>query len=370
MDNIFTIENIPEFLKKSKELLINLNLPLDRHEISNSLTNSLNRSLLGNIVNLNEVYNFMINNFKDVEKNVKIISEKVKEFNKTENNNYFVDLEDILYIVFYNQIVYIKKLLDNLINYINMNVNLVFIYAYIISMLYNEPTKVSSNYIFILEKIIESDEKSNEKLNNKLKIIIEKNKIDKIYFMIKLIYNADITFIKLLTENYNNKINKLKKENETDVSETFIEISKELKKHSILTGSGLNVEDLEKDFKVNIEYLLLQKREIKIDDIINLENIKIILQEPITLELWYGYNLFLYKRFNFDFKNYQNKINEIIETLHLTHLYKISLDNFGDLKAPDVGLINNNQIGGLNLDFFYKQKYLKYKQKYFQLKKY
>jgi len=143
----FQLDTIPTYLKDNKDKLINMGLPLDRYEISKSLTISLNRMIMGNKTKLIDVYDLMTNNFED-------ISKKIKYFNYQQKYEYFIDPEKILFVVFYKQIVYIKKLINNIYDYLNSNINLVFIYSYLISKLYNEPSTISSNYIFIIKKII------------------------------------------------------------------------------------------------------------------------------------------------------------------------------------------------------------------------
>ena len=70
MDNIkitdLQLDSIPTYLKDNKQKLINMNLTLDRYEISKSLTISLNRMLIGNKTKLLDVYDLIVNNFDDI----------------------------------------------------------------------------------------------------------------------------------------------------------------------------------------------------------------------------------------------------------------------------------------------------------------
>lgn len=370
----FTLENIPIFLKTNKETLISLNLLLDRHEINHSLVNSLNRSLLGSKTNLSEVYDEMIQNFDEVTNKVNIISKKIDEFNLNEKYEYFVDPEEILYLVFYKQIIYIQNLIENIYNYIKSNINLVFIYAYLISMLYNKPETISQNYIFILNKMIESNSFINN-YDDKLKIIFDLVKINKIYLIIKIIFESDSTFLKLILDNQLNKLEELKKNNAVDISDSYNEILEESKKFKNISGisggSEFNLKEIEEKYNKKIEYLLMGKRDIVINNIYKEEIVNMILDGPISIELWYGYNLFLYKRFKFDFKEYQNKINDQIKNKQIGDIYLISIDIFNDIKTPDVGIIQSNLVGGFsnsNYNFNYKKKYIKYKNKYLEYK--
>ena len=96
----FSIDNIPKFLTDNKELLVNMNMLLDRHEISKSLCISLNRSIMGSKTKLSDVYDLMINNFEDISNKVVLIEKKIKEFNTSQDYKYIVDPANILYIVF------------------------------------------------------------------------------------------------------------------------------------------------------------------------------------------------------------------------------------------------------------------------------
>ena len=367
MDNKITdlqLDSIPTYLKDNKEKIINMGLTLDRYEISKSLTISLNRMLMGINTNLVDVYDFIMDNFDNVSNKIKLIEDKIKYFNSEQKFEYFIDLEKILYIVFYKQIVYIKKLIDDIYNYINSNINLVFIYSYLISKLYNEPNNISYNYIFIINKII-SDTSFLSNYDIKLKKFLCPKIIDKIFFIIKIIYSADTDFIKLLTNLENKKMEEYKKNNSIDYSDSYKELEKEAKN---IKGGTINIYDIENNYQKTRDFMFVQKRKINIDVLYNVDNFNLIFQNDISIELWFGYNLFIYKRFEFNFEEYQTKINEMLKSKGYEHIYILNLNYLNDIDIPDAGIIPI--IGGNNINMEYYTKYIKYKNKYLKFKKF
>lgn len=360
----FSIDNIPTFLTDNKELLVNMNMLLDRHEISKSLCISLNRSIMGSKTKLSDVYDLMINNFEDISNKVVLIEKKIKEFNTSQDYKYIVDPANILYIIFFKQILYVKKLLSKLHEYIKSNINLVFIYSYLIFNLYDEPKKISSNYIFIINQMITNSSLISE-YDERIKELLKIEIIDKIFLMIKIIYDSDPEFAKLLEDLKNQKMEECKKNNAIDLSDSFKEIENSVKG---LKGGNVNIYELEEKFEKKRIYLLSQKRKIILTNLYSHDNINIILVQPLTIELWFGYNLFIYKRFNFDFKEYQTNINKILETNGFDQMYLLNLDYLNDIDAPDAGIIFPSLIGGLNNGKYYI-KYCKYKNKYLILQK-
>jgi hypothetical protein len=369
--NDFTIDTIPAYLKDTKEKLINMEISLDRYEISKSLTISLNRMLMGNKTTLNDVYDSMDKNFDDIGTKIKSIEEKIKNFNSEQKFEYFIDPEKILYIVFFKQIVYVKKLINDIYDYINSNINLIFIYCFLISKLYNKPDKITSNYIFILHKII-SDTKFLSNYNNKLKKLISQEIINKVFIMIKIIYNADIDYLKLLEEFENKKIEEYKKNNSIDYSDSYKEIEKEAK---IIKGGVIDINNIEDNFQRKKNSMFFKKRKINIQELYNSANLELIFQNFISIELWFGYNLFIYKSFEFNFDEYQSNVNELIKSKGLEKNYLLTLNYLNDINAPDVGIIpivggsiisTINEKNMLNSDYY--SKYLKYKKKYQNLK--
>lgn len=366
----FSIDTIPTYLKDTKEKLINMGIPLDRYEISKSLTISLNRMLMGDKTELINVYDSMMKNFDEIGNKIKSIEEKIEKFNSEQKFEYFIDPEKILYIVFFKQIVYVKTLITDVQDYINSNINLVFIYSYLISKLYNEPNKVSSNYIFILNKII-ADTTFLSNYDDKLKKLIAPEIIDKIFIIIKIIYNADIDFIKLLEEFENKKLEEYKKNNSIDYSDSYKEIEKEAKN---IKGGMVDIYNIEDDFQKTRNYMFVQKRIINIQELYNPDTLDIIFQNGISIELWFGYNLFIYKRFEFNFDEYQSNVNGIIKAKGLEQNYLLSLNYLNDINAPDAGILpmtggnttTLNKLNSLNINYY--SKYIKYKNKYLKLK--
>ena len=112
---------------------------------------------------------------------------------------------------------------------------------------------------------------------------------------------------------------------------------------------------------------MIQKRNIIIGNLYNVDNVNLLLKDYISIELWFGYNLFIYKRFNYDFKEYQTKINDIINLNGLNNIYLLNLDYLNDIDAPDAGMLLPSIIGG-NINNIYYTKYIKYKNKYLKLK--
>jgi len=392
----FSIEHIPEYLKNNKTQFISTNLNLDRHEISKFLTSSLNRYLIGDKKTLEEVYGAMVSiDFQELTKKVESIQKQILEFNNSENNEYIVDPEEILYLRFYKQIVFVQDLITNVNNYINSNMNLVVIFAFVISKLYNEP-KNSSNFIFnlkenIKKKFVSSTNTTDNIDSVKLETIFNETNLDIIYKIILLINNSDSEFNQKLLDFKNEKINYFKKKNgvetikqlesikskdgETKDGETKDKSKEKTEVKPVTPPVDLNlgILELEAKFEKEIEQLLIKKRAIKIDELIKAENLEFILIPEINILLWSGYNLFLYKRFNFDFNAFSNKINEILKSKYpdITNLNTetkllLKLDFLEDLEIPDAGLLQvANLVGGQEN---YLIKYLKYKNKYLSLK--
>ena len=106
--------------------------------------------------------------------------------------------------------------------------------------------------------------------------------------------------------------------------------------------------------------MLNKKRDIVIANLYNSDNLNLILTDNISIELWFGYNLYVYKRFNFNFGEYQNKVNEIVKSTGLDELYILRLDYFNDIDAPYAGMLvtnSTNMIGGFDFtnDKYYKK---------------
>jgi hypothetical protein len=373
----FSIENIDKFLNENKNILVNMNLSLDSHEISKSLTGSLNRSLMGNKTKLSEVYDYISNNFDEISNKVKIIEDKIKEFNNQQKSGYFIDPDNILLLVFFKQFIYVQKLILEISTAINAHINLIFIYTYLISKLYDQP-HITSNYIFIIQKMIKEEnfdrdycgifKNFDKEYCNEFKNFISENNINKIYFIINNIYQSDTIFSKLVEELKNKKIEEYIKINIVDYSDSEEKIKKEYKNIKGGESDTDKFYNIEQKYIIEKNYLLLTKRDIDISTLYSEDFLNFILKDSISVELWFGYNLFIYKRFNFNFNDYQIKINEIIKN-KLDNIYLLNVNYLKDLDVPDAGILLPSMIGGFNNNNkHYRDKYLKYKKKYLALK--
>lgn len=395
----FPINNIAESLDYKLSLIINMSLKLDRYEISKALTFSLNKSISGNKTKLSDIYIDIVNNFDKATENVNLIIEQIDKFNTSKSFNYFVDCENIKYILFYKHIVYVRKLINDLILYINSNINLVYIYAFILNKLYSDSFNIISDYLYILDKIISEDDLN---LTNKniLLQLLNPEIINTIKFILENIYNSDPSLIKLLEDYEKNKLNEYKKNNSVDFSDEIININQEHRKlnknnsfdnlnnyNNKKKTEGIKINNLEFEYDKKKKYLLVNKRDILIDNISSEDFLtKILINNKITIEFWQGFNLFLYKNFNYKFDDYKKKINDFINSNKLDSFYFIELDYLNDLNIPDVGIalniknidenliggcpniINNNILSEYNSYHIYKLKYFKYKNKYLKLK--
>lgn len=365
----FTIENIFKFLTHNKNLLVGMNLDLDSHEISKSLTVSLNRFIIGTKTKLSDLYESIINNFDEITDKINIIENNINKFNIEQKLGYYIDIDNIIILNFYKQLIFIQKLISEINNFINSNINLVYVNFYLLSKLYDEPNKISFNYIYILKKNINSPNFDN-KYNNKLKEFLNFKNLDIIFNIIKIIYNSDNDFSKLFENLKKEKMEEYKKNNIIEHSDSYNEIKNNFKK----MYGGINLESdvfnkIEQQYIQKKNYIFLQKRNINIENLLNIDNINLFLNDTISIDLWHAYNLFIYKRFNFDFNDYQIKINDIIKQKQFDKIYLLNLDYLNDLDVPDAGLDLQGIIGGsVNLNNLYQSKYLKYKKKYIKLK--
>jgi hypothetical protein len=379
----FTIDNISKYLTYNKNILVGMNLVLDSYEISKSLTSSLNRSLIGTKTKLSDIYDSIANNFDDMTNKVKIIEEKIKEFNLEQKLGYFIDPDNIIILVFYKQFLYVQKLISEISNSISSNINLVFIYFYLISRLYDEPEKISYGYIYIIERLM-GDQGIENKYGNRLKEFLNSDSLNIIFNIIKIVYKSDIDFLNLNDELKKEKMDEYKKNIIVDHSESYEKIANEFSNLSGGTDSEAEIfNKIEQKYEKKKNYILLQKRNIDISNLLNSDNVNLILNESTSIELWHGYNLFIYKRFNYDFADYQKNINEIIKQKQLDSIYLLNLDYLNNLDVPDAGILLPSVIGGSsyssnssklnNFDTHkftpYYLKYFKYKNKYVQLKK-
>ena len=107
-NNDFIIDNIPEYLKSSIKEYINMDINLDRYQISKSLTFSLNRKLLGDKKDISQIYDWIISDFDKKTNYITEIEKKINDFNSSSYNNftYFIDPQKIAIIVLFKQILY------------------------------------------------------------------------------------------------------------------------------------------------------------------------------------------------------------------------------------------------------------------------
>ena len=133
-----------------------------------------------------------------------------------------------------------------------------------------------------------------------------------------------------------------------------------------IKGGKIDIYEIEDNFQKTRDFMFIQKRKITIKELCNSNNLNLIFQNSISIELWFGYNLFVYKRFEFNFNEYQTSVNELIESKGLEQTYLLSLNYLNDINAPDAGIL---PIVGGNVSYTnYYSKYIKYKNKYLKLK--
>ena len=148
-DNELSIDNINEYLVNIKNILIKMNIKLDSQEINKFLALSLNNSLFSLIdTNYNKNLSFQIlyDNWEDVTKTIPNVEKQIRQFNKEQDYEYYVNIEDVIYLVFYKQIKYVNEIINEITQYLNFGVNPVYIYTFIIQSFYDEPSYIE-NYI-------------------------------------------------------------------------------------------------------------------------------------------------------------------------------------------------------------------------------
>lgn len=388
----FSIDIIDTYLLNTKNMLIKMNILLDTYEINKCIANSLNRALLKNDVDIESIYTHMTSNWEEVKNSIPLIEEKIREFNKLEKYEYYVDMEEVFYIVFYKQIEYVKKILMETILYLNSNVNLIFIYTFIIQAFYDEPIVFSNNYIFILSKLVATSDYNNLET---VRDFFAEAKIKKLEYVLTLLYNADIKFSNLIEHIRNDKINFIKvdihvpidknynnyncinkgeiyeeEKNESEnigrwTMDTDIKLEKG-KPTSTIFNKTRDIEVIEKEFSRLKCNMLFEKRDITIEKII--EGLQYLLTDSgiIIRELWLGIMLFVYKKFLFNFDEFKKQVIQLLKTNNYGDDYIPSIDTFKDLDLPD-SIYVTSQSGGSTNTYF--NKYLKYKTKYVNLKK-
>ena len=194
----FNIDNINQYLNNIKHILIKMNIQLDSQEINKFLAQSLNSSLFDNKFNKETAFNFIIEQNNNTS-NIESIKTQIREFNNEQKYEYYVNMEDVQYLVFYKQIKYVREIINEIIQYLNYYVNPVYIYTFIIQSFYDEP-RIVTNYIYFIKKIREN--LNNDKINK----FLEDSKISKLNKILENIYTFDEEFSKLNILNFNNRI--------------------------------------------------------------------------------------------------------------------------------------------------------------------
>jgi hypothetical protein len=388
----FTVDSIDSYLLDTKNMLIKMNILLDTNEINKCLSNSLNRALLKSNFSIDDIYKYFDSNWEDVVKDVSIIEEKVRIFNKSQNYEYYVDMEDVFYLFFYKQIDYVRKILLETMQYLNSNVNLIYIYTFIIQAFYDEPISFSNNYIFILNKLVNSTD--GKVTTETIKDFFAEPKITKLKSILTLLYDADTKFNELITHIFNSKnrfigsdirvpidknYNNFNCINKGESLEEKIETKTSVK---LTTGVGIkmkndesmdevfgktrDIEIVEKEFNGLKCNMLFGKRDIAIEKIY--EGLEPLLANEVKFvkEFWLGVMLFLYKKYTFDFEDFRQKIDALLKKYGYDQEFIPSIDAFTDLRLPD-SIYITKQLGGSGINT-YLNKYLKYKAKYLKLK--
>jgi hypothetical protein len=364
MENIHkytSIDEIPEFLDTVKNHYLNLRLNLDRNEISRLITKTLNVALLGYITQENEIFDLFMGSYEDIKKKVKIIIKKIREFNKKCKFEYWVDLDKIVYILWFKEIKFVRNIIVDISQNLEYQLNIVHINSYLIDKLYNDP-KYTKYYVKILIMLIEKDN-GTFLSNDKLKNFFSTDKIYKMYDMIKAVLYCDSDLMDFIEKCKNIKLEKEKENNDQNRIDNFNDIEEienqfRREKKKLLTSPekrNLNIDTL---FKEN-------QKNNKDEEISSIKDIIVDLDD----DTWNAFNLFIYKKFNFDIVRYIEQTNKIIQE----PLSKLRLDYFDDLEVPFTVRINPGQNddqgtilqGGNSI---YLKKYLKYKEKYLKLK--
>lgn len=368
-DNQFNIDNIVTYLVNIKNVLIKMNIKLDSQEINKFLADSLNNSLFEGKYNKDTAYNELEAKWDTI--NLEPIENQIRTFNQQQNYEYYVNLEDVVYLVFYKQIKYTKEIIQEVIQYLIFGVNPIYIYTFIIQSFYDDPVVVNS-YIYFIGKI--RDTLNEQKIN----VFLDRVIVEKLEKILNIIYSNDTNFNKLIVDILSDRIKFIKEGiivTTLSYPNNYNCKEKEIKKGIISTkpkrpeseNENKDIEVLEKHFYKLKCQLLFEKRQLELNDNFyeKLENL--LLTEPIiNLELWLGFILFLYKKFEFKYDEFKTKVDSIIDAKDDTFKnYKPKLDYYDDLNVPEYNYDNKQQKGGTDIYF---NKYLKYKSKYLKLK--
>jgi len=355
-----SINEIPEYLETVKKHYLNLKLDLDRHEISRLITKTLNVAILGSITTEEQIYSLFMKDYDEIKKKVIIIIDKIREFNKNNNYEYWVDLDKIVYLLWFKEFKFIKNLIISINENLEHQLNIIHLNSYLIGELYNDP-KLTKYYLKILQMMINNEDDSNRMFyNDKLRQFFTIAKITKIDEFIRLIYTADKDFITFVNSAKEEKFSKEKENNDPSKTNNFN-----------------NIEDIEKKIKKEKKRILSNNEKRPLDLSILLKdnssddgslklNYKDIINN-IDEDLWHSINLFLYKKFSFNMTDYIQQINKIRDKLP-----ELQIDYFNDLEVPFIVRKNPDKDGDRGTELTggnntYFKKYLKYKEKYLQL---
>ena len=369
-DNKFNIDDIVTYLVNIKNVLIKMNIKLDSQEINKFLADSLNNSLFEGKYNKDTAYDELVAKWDTI--NLEPIENQIRTFNLQQNYEYYVNFEDVVYLVFYKQIKYTKEIIEEVIQYLNFGVNPIYIYTFIIQSFYDDPV-VFNSYIYFIGRI--RDTIKDEKIN----VFLDKTIVEKLEKILNIIYANDSNFNKLIVDILSDRIKFIKDgiivttlsyPNNYNCKETDIKkgiISTKPKGHKS-ENENKDIEVLEKHFYKLKCQVLFEKRQLELNDNFYTKLGNLLSTEPlINLELWLGFILFLYKKFEFDYQNeFEQKINGIVDAKgDIFKDYKPKLDYYDDLNVPEYNYENKQQKGGT---YIYFNKYLKYKSKYMKLK--
>lgn len=369
-ENEFSIDNINLYLVNIKNILIKMNIKLDSQEINKFLADSLNNSLFDNKYNKDTAFQSIMDKWDDI--NIGPIENYIREFNEQQKYKYYVNIEDVIYLVFYKQIKYTREIIEEVMQYLNFGVNPIYIYTFIIQSFYDDPI-VTKSYMYLIGKI--RDLINDEKIN----VFLDKEIIEKLDKILSIIFAHDDEFNKLMLKILEDRIKFIKegiitttlgypnnyncKESDLETDKSLIKI-KERKKEE----NNKDIEVLEKIFYKQKCETLFKKRPLILNDVFYRQMVELLSSEPVVnLELWLAFILFLYKKFDFKYEEFKPKIDAIVDSKGVQfNDYKPKLDYYDDISVPKYDYSNKKQQEGGGNSYF--NKYLKYKSKYLMLK--
>ena len=355
----FSIKNIVPYLENIKNTLLSMNIRLDSHEINNFLATSLNTALfkLFNSDYKKEMtFQIIYDNLEGVANNIPEVEIKIREFNKKEEYKYYVNMEDIQYIVKYKRMTFIQKMLQSVNGYLQFNVNPIYIYTFVMQYIYDTDV-ILNDYIELTNDIL------SKTTNGNVKEFLTEDILYNLKLLLGILYNSDEEFKGLMKEIYDKRISFIKEGIITSSLNYYNNYNCDKSKHQIIKEyhgtekEYSNIENLEKEFYESKCKTLFKKRQLEINENFTTQ-INEIIHKIINKELWFAFVLFLYKKFEFEYDDLMNKLS-LAE-------YKPNLDDFSDIDVPNYDYKKQKpQTGGNNI---YYEKYIKYKAKYLKLK--